>query len=120
MSPCHISPGGDLAGVVEAVGAGAEGTFAVGDRVFGLAPFVVGRSTSTAGSCAEFLAVKAKFLAQQPESRPFAMHELAAVPLVGLTALHAFQGCVSDESYFNRESALSPFPRHPPALSLLG
>src|SRR5476651_1424365 len=71
--------GVDMAGIVEAVGPGAEG-FAVGDEVWGLSGGVAGLQ----GSLAEFQAVDARVLAKKP--RNLSMHEAAALPLVLITA----------------------------------
>ena len=66
----------DVAGVVEAVGAGVT-TAAVGDEVYGLA----------AGTFAEYAVGKAAKLAPKPTSLTF--EQAAAVPVSGLTALQA-------------------------------
>lgn len=71
--------GMDLAGVVEAVGAGVE-AFRVGDEVYGLAGGVGGLQ----GTLAEFAAVDADLLAHKPAN--LAMREAAALPLVVITA----------------------------------
>ncbi|MDA1098162.1 MAG: zinc-dependent alcohol dehydrogenase family protein [Proteobacteria bacterium] len=70
---------GDVAGVVEAVGAGVH-DFAVGDEVYGCAGGVKG----TGGALAEFMACDAEFLAPKPTNLSFV--EAAALPLVCLTA----------------------------------
>lgn len=69
----------DLAGVVEAVGAGVAG-FAPGDEVYGL----TGGVGELQGSLAEFAAVDARLLAGKPRS--VGMREAAALPLVAITA----------------------------------
>jgi len=71
--------GTDLAGVVEAVGAGVT-QFAVGDEVYGLTGGVRGLQ----GSLAEYAAVDASLLAHKP--RTLSLREAAAMPLVFLTA----------------------------------
>ncbi len=73
--------GGDGCGVVEAVGAGVR-AFAVGERVFGLRPYITGR-----GCYAELAIFRERALARAPEG--FSDEELASVPLVGLTARQA-------------------------------
>ncbi len=70
---------GDVAGVVEAVGADVSG-FAVGDEVYGCAGGVRG----SGGALAEFMACDAAFLARKPGN--LSMAEAAALPLVCLTA----------------------------------
>jgi NADPH:quinone reductase-like Zn-dependent oxidoreductase len=71
--------GTDLAGVVEAVGAGVH-DFVIGDEVFGLTGGVRGLQ----GSLAEYAAVDARLLAKKPRNP--SMREAAALPLVCLTA----------------------------------
>jgi NADPH2:quinone reductase len=70
---------GDVAGVVEAVGADVS-DFAVGEEVYGCAGGVKG----TGGALAEFMACDADFLARKPKN--LSMVEAAALPLVCLTA----------------------------------
>jgi len=72
-------PGADLAGTVEAVGAGA-GRFRVGDRVWGSNQGLLGRQ----GVSAEFAAVDEDFLYPTPAEQPDS--EAAAQALVGITA----------------------------------
>ncbi|MFZ3202856.1 MAG: alcohol dehydrogenase catalytic domain-containing protein, partial [Pseudomonas sp.] len=69
----------DLAGVVEAVGAGVS-AFAVGDEVYGMAIGIGGQQ----GSLAEFAAVDADLLAKKPAN--LSMREAAALPLIIITA----------------------------------
>lgn len=69
----------DLAGVVEAVGAGVS-RFRPGDEVYGMTGGVGG----VPGSLAEFAAVDADLLAAKPSNVP--MREAAALPLVAITA----------------------------------
>lgn len=71
--------GMDLAGVVRAVGSGAE-RFRVGDEVYGLTGGVAGLQ----GSLAEFAAVDADLLARKPVN--LSMREAAALPLIAITA----------------------------------
>ncbi len=70
---------GDVAGVVEAVGADVS-AFAVGEEVYGCAGGVKG----TGGALAEFMACDASYLAPKPTN--LSMAEAAALPLVCLTA----------------------------------
>jgi NADPH:quinone reductase-like Zn-dependent oxidoreductase len=70
--------GGDAAGIVEAVGPGADG-LAVGDEVFGVA----------LGSFAELARAKAARLAPKPASLSF--EQAAALPVAGCTALQALR-----------------------------
>lgn len=81
--PMPIIPGGDLAGVVEQVGAGVTG-FKVGDEVFALVGLM--------GASAELVAVEATKLAHKPSNLTF--EEAASLPLVALTA---WQGFFSEE-----------------------
>ena len=72
-----FTPGGDIAGVVEAVGAGVT-DFAPGDAVLGrLAP-------QSGGGYAEYAATPAATLTRKPESLSFV--EAASIPVVSLTA----------------------------------
>lgn len=75
----HV-PGLDVAGTVDAVGAGVTG-LAVGDEVVGFLPFVVD------GAAAEYVVVAADGLAHAPTRIPLA--DAAALPVVGLTAWQA-------------------------------
>ncbi|ALQ02595.1 MULTISPECIES: NADP-dependent oxidoreductase [Pseudomonas] len=81
--PMPIIPGGDLAGVVEQVGADVTG-FKVGDEVFALVGLM--------GASAELVAVEAIKLAHKPSNLTF--EEAASLPLVALTA---WQGFFSEE-----------------------
>ncbi|MFE2754493.1 NADP-dependent oxidoreductase [Actinosynnema sp. NPDC059335] len=74
------TPGLDVAGEVDAVGADVTG-FAVGDRVVGFLPM------TGAGAAAEYVLAPAEVLAAAPTSIPPA--DAAALPLVGLTAWQA-------------------------------
>ncbi len=69
----------DLAGVVEAVGAGVT-RFRPGDAVYGMTGGVGG----VQGSLAQFAAVDADLLAHKPAN--LSMREAAALPLVAITA----------------------------------
>jgi NADPH2:quinone reductase len=69
----------DMAGVVEAVGAGVAG-FRAGDEVYGMTGGVGG----VPGSLAEYAAVDARLLAPKPTN--LSMREAAALPLVFITA----------------------------------
>lgn len=69
----------DLAGVVEAIGAGVT-QFAPGDEVFGMTGGIGGHQ----GSLAELAAVDADLLALKPAA--FSMRQAAATPLVFITA----------------------------------
>jgi NADPH:quinone reductase-like Zn-dependent oxidoreductase len=70
--------GGDIAGVVEAVGADVT-TVAVGDEVFG----------SCVGAFADYATPLAKNLAPKPGNLTF--EEAAAIPVAGITALQALR-----------------------------
>jgi NADPH:quinone reductase-like Zn-dependent oxidoreductase len=74
--PRDPSLGADLAGVVDAVGAGVT-RFAVGDEVFGTGD----------GTFAEYAVAKADWLEAKPANVSF--EEAAAVPMAGYTALQA-------------------------------
>ncbi len=69
----------DMAGVVEAVGAGVT-AFAAGDAVFGMTGGVGG----VQGSLAEYAAVDADLLAHAPST--ISLREAAAIPLAFITA----------------------------------
>jgi len=75
--PRPFAPGGEIAGVIESVGAGVTG-WAVGDRVIA----VIGH-----GGLAERVAVPAAALYRLPEGRSFA--EGAAILLTYATTIHA-------------------------------
>jgi NADPH:quinone reductase-like Zn-dependent oxidoreductase len=75
--PKALNPGRSVAGVVEAVGADADG-FELGDEVFGI---------SEGGSFAEYVAVRASKLTRKPANLTY--EQAAAVPISGLTALQA-------------------------------
>ncbi len=74
---------GDVAGVVEAVGAEIT-TFSLGDEVYGCAGGLKGPDGDRGGALAEFMACDGEFLAPKPGN--LTMAEAAALPLVCLTA----------------------------------
>jgi NADPH:quinone reductase-like Zn-dependent oxidoreductase len=76
--PRHIVRGTDVAGIIEAVGAGVT-RFAVGDEVFGWAN----------GSYAEYSVSTEDHLAKKPVNLTF--EAAAAVPMAGLVALQALR-----------------------------
>ena len=77
-APKHRVPGSEVAGRVQAVGKDVT-TLHPGDEVFGVA----------AGSFAEYAPALARKLAPKPERLTF--EQAAAVPVSGLTALHALR-----------------------------
>lgn len=74
---------GDVAGTVEAVGAGVEG-LEPGDEVYGC----VGGYGPTPGVLAELAVADARLIARKPRSLPLA--DAAALPLVALTAAEGY------------------------------
>ena len=76
--PKDVKVGGDVAGVVEAVGAGVTG-LVPGDAVFGTAD----------GSFAEFACARVERLARKPEAMTF--EQAASIPIAGCTALQALR-----------------------------
>ncbi|MET8078967.1 NADP-dependent oxidoreductase [Streptomyces sp. NPDC005303] len=74
------TPGNDVAGVVERVGAGVT-RFAPGDEVYGMLPL------SSRGAYADYTAAPAVALAAKPKNLDLA--HAAAVPLVAITAWQA-------------------------------
>jgi NADPH2:quinone reductase len=84
--PKPFIPGCDLAGTVEAVGAGVR-RFHVGDRVWGSNQGLLGRQ----GTFAEFAAVGEQWLYPTPAN--VADEQAAAVALVGITAHLGLFGC---------------------------
>ncbi|WP_099364333.1 NAD(P)-dependent alcohol dehydrogenase [Fredinandcohnia onubensis] len=82
MKPKFPIPGGDMAGIVEAVGAKVT-QFQVGDEVFG------DLSSSGFGAFAEYVVVDEKTLALKPNNLSFT--EAAAVPMAATTALQAIR-----------------------------
>ena len=79
-----LVPGGDLAGTIDALGAGVEG-FAIGDSVFG----VTGKMVLGEGTLAEFATASTGTIAK----RPVAVSEVeaAALPLAGVSALMSIE-----------------------------
>ena len=77
-----ITPGWDVAGIVEAAGP-AVVSFAAGDEVFGY----VRRDEVQWGTTAELVPAPQRCLARKPQSLSFA--EAGALPLAGLTAYQA-------------------------------
>lgn len=75
---------GDVAGVVDAVGAGVT-DFREGDRVFGL----IGGVTGCPGALAEYVVADARLLARMPETLDFL--QAAALPVVALTGWEALR-----------------------------
>lgn len=82
MKPKYPIPGGDMAGIVEAVGAKVT-QFQAGDEVFG------DLSSSGFSAFAEYVVVDEKTLALKPTNLTFA--EAAAVPMAATTALQAIR-----------------------------
>lgn len=80
--PKYSIPGGDMAGVVEAVGKDVQ-KFKVGDEVFG------DLSSSGWGSYAEYVTIPETAVVLKPASLSF--EEAAAVPMAGLTALQGLK-----------------------------
>jgi len=79
-----MTAGGDMAGVVAAVGDGVAGVKS-GDKVYGQAAAVAGNS----GALAEFAVTKQDQVAIMPGNVDF--EEAAALPLVGVSALQALK-----------------------------
>lgn len=82
FKPKYAIPGGDIAGIVEAVGTGVT-LFKPGDEVFG------DLSQSGWGGFAEYASVPVQALVQKPANISF--EEAAAVPMAGTTALQALR-----------------------------
>lgn len=82
MKPKYPIPGGDMAGIVEALGANVT-QFQAGDEVFG------DLSSSGFSAFAEYVVVDEKTLALKPTNLTFA--EAAAVPMAATTALQAIR-----------------------------
>lgn len=80
LTPRHPVLGQDVAGQVEAIGAGVT-QFRPGDEVFGESP--------DGGAFAEFVCAPADRLAPKPASLSF--EQAAAVPLAGVTALRGLR-----------------------------
>ena len=77
-SPKRKSPGADVAGVVESVGANVT-RFRPGDKVFG----------EGAGTCAEYVSIPERGLTTKPENLTF--EQAAAVPIAAQTALQGLR-----------------------------
>ncbi len=85
-----LVPGIDLAGTIDAVGAGVD-TFRVGDPVFGShGKMVVGE-----GSFAEFVVASAGSIARRPDAIDATLG--AALPLVGASALQIMEAAAPHE-----------------------
>ncbi|RLL45467.1 NAD(P)-dependent alcohol dehydrogenase [Oceanobacillus piezotolerans] len=80
--PKHPIPGGDMAGIVEAVGKNIK-DFQVGDEVFG------DLSASGWGSYAEYVVAPEKALVKKPRNLSF--EEAASVPMAAVTALQGLK-----------------------------
>jgi NADPH2:quinone reductase len=85
--------GCEVAGVVEAVGAGVTG-FAPGDEVFGC----VGGVRGSGGSLAEFVLADARLLALKP--RLLSMREAATLPLVAITAFDGIDRAAVSSAHY--------------------
>jgi NADPH:quinone reductase-like Zn-dependent oxidoreductase len=79
-----LIPCGDLAGTVDALGAGVDG-FAVGDSVFG----VTGRMVLGEGTLAELTTASTGTIAKRPAA--VSEIEAAALPLAGVSALQSVE-----------------------------
>ena len=79
LPPLPLVLGGDVAGIVDAVGDGVD-TWSVGDRVFA--------HPGLTGGYTEGIVLDASFVAPMPKAASFI--DAAAVPLVALTALQGF------------------------------
>ncbi|SOC35956.1 NAD(P)-dependent alcohol dehydrogenase [Ureibacillus acetophenoni] len=80
--PKYKIPGGDIAGIVEAVGKNVT-QFQIGDEVFG------DLSSSGWGGFAEYVAIPEKAIAIKPKNSSFA--EAASLPMASTTALQALR-----------------------------
>jgi NADPH:quinone reductase-like Zn-dependent oxidoreductase len=85
-----LVPGIDLAGTIDAVGAGVD-TFRVGDPVFGS----VGKMVVGEGSFAEFVVASAGSIVRRPDAIDATV--AAALPLVGSTALQIMEAAAPHE-----------------------
>ena len=79
-APKHPIPGGDFAGVVEAVGSGATGGFSEGDEVYGFQH----------GAFAEYVAVPHGRMARKPAE--LSWEQAASLPLAAVTAWQGLKG----------------------------
>lgn len=82
MRPLPSVSGFDFSGVVERIGEGVAG-FQEQDAVFGMLPLLGQRW----GAFQEYVVVDSRIVARAPKSVP--LEQAAALPLVGLTVLHA-------------------------------
>ena len=82
MKPKFLIPGGDMAGIVEAIGEKVT-EFRIGDEVYG------DLSGSGWGTFAEYVAVSDQAIAHKPSNLSF--EEAAAVPMAATTALQAIR-----------------------------
>lgn len=80
MKPKYRIPGGDIAGIVEAIGKDVT-KIRIGDQVYG------DLASSGWGAFAEYVVVDEKVLANMPSNLSFT--EMAGVPMAGTTALQA-------------------------------
>lgn len=78
--PLPLTPGSDIAGIVEAVGADA-GDFAIGEAVYGVT------DPRFTDAYAEYAVAKAAMIAGKPEGLSF--EEAASVPVIAVTAWQA-------------------------------
>jgi NADPH:quinone reductase-like Zn-dependent oxidoreductase len=78
--PLPLTPGSDLAGIVEAVGADVD-DFAIGEAVYGVT------NPRFTGAYAEYAVAKAAMIAGKPEGLSF--EEAASVPVIAVTAWQA-------------------------------
>ena len=92
--PAPAILGLDMAGTVEAVGAGVD-TFRAGDEVYGM----VGGVGGLQGTLAEYISVNIDLLARKPAN--LSMREAAALPLIVITAWEGLvdrAGVAADET----------------------
>jgi len=80
-----ITPGWDMAGVIEALGPGVE-NWSAGDKVYAYTRF----SKAEVGTYAEYIVVPETYLALAPKGLSFT--EAASIPLAALTAWQTFKG----------------------------
>jgi len=79
-----ITPGWDMAGVIEALGEGAK-NFTTGDKVYAYTRF----SKAEVGTYAEYIVVPESYLGPMPKGLSFI--EAASIPLAALTAWQTFK-----------------------------
>lgn len=80
-----ITPGWDMAGVIEALGEGAK-NFTTGDKVYAYTRF----AKAEVGTYAEYIVVPESYLGPMPKGLSFI--EAASIPLAALTAWQTFTG----------------------------